>query len=306
MTFIALLLCLQAAPAQEKKEDPKKNEPWRVSLEASYQFADTLVRDPFEEPLASEILDRKDSAVSLEATVSHDFFKVGPMVAEIGLGFHQVSWFKNEDFDLTLFRPTLTILIVESPVVFTQIVGVKYASVGGDPFAQDLYSITALGVAPVPVVFTYAFSATAYQAPAPTTAEDRDGVQHTFLALGTLSEKPLSFKFGLFAAWIGTEGSDFDRFEWGPLAMLEYELFWKTHWKTDLRWTSARYRHDNSQSPTSRKRSDGCASIQTSLRKALLDELNAVLSIDYRNCGSNVDAFDYDRLLVQLGLELKL
>jgi hypothetical protein len=41
-------------------------------------------------------------------------------------------------------------------------------------------------------------------------------------------------------------------------------------------------------------------------RKPLLDELTAVIGADYRNYGSNVAAFDYDRLLVHLGLELKL
>jgi hypothetical protein len=306
MILIALILCLQAAPAQEKKEDPKKNDPWKITLAASYEFSDTLVMDPFNQPLGSEIVDRKDSALIHEANLSHDFFKLGPIVGELGLGFRQVSWIKHEDFDLTLVSPSLTILLVESPVVFTQMVGVKYAAVGGDPFAQNVSSISALGVAPVPVVLSYAFSATEYQVRAPSGAEDRDGVQHTLLALGTLSEKPLSVKVGFFASWVTTDGQDFDRVEWGPLAILEYDLFWKTHWKTELRWTSARYLHNNSLAPTAMHRSDGRADVETSIRKPLLDELTAVLWLDYRNYGSNIAAFDYDRLVVQLGLELKL
>lgn len=300
---LALLLCLQAKA--DKADNAKKDEPWSFTLDGRWRFADTMLRDPFHQPLASEILDRKDSAVDLEIGLTHEFFKLGPAIAILGLDFHQVSWLKVEEFDLTSVNPSLTLTVVESPVVLTHVVGVTYASVGGDPYAQSVTSVTGLGVAPVPVVVTYAFSSTEYQVRAPSTPEDRDGVQHTFLALATIKEKPLSFKLGFQAGWITTDGSDFDRTEWGPLAILEYDLFWNTNWRTEVRWTTARYHHANSFAAPAAKRSDGQSEFRMTARKPLIDELTAVAGLEYRNSGSNVAAFDYDRLLVHLGLELK-
>lgn len=300
---LALLLCLQAKA--EKAEAPKADEPWSFKVDGRWQFADTMIADPFRQPLASEILDRKDSAIDLTLGVTHEFFKYGPLVSFVSLEFHQVSWFKYEEFNLSMVSPSLSITVVESPVVLTQVVGTSFASVGGDPFAQEVTSVTGLGIAPVPVVVTYAFSATEYQGAAPSAAEDRDGVEHSFLALATIQEKPLSFKLGVQASWITTDGSDFDRTEWGPIAILEYDLFWDTKWRSELKWMSARYHHVNSFAAPAAKRSDGRAEFEMTARKKLIDELTAVAGVEYRNAGSNVAAFDYDRLLVHLGLELK-
>lgn len=310
MTAAALVLVftpqqpIQKDPGQE--EGKKKAEPWSLSAELDATFNDTLVRDPMGRPLSSEILDRRDTSFEWEGSFTYRLLKLDPVIVFVQDLFHQTSWVKEEDFDLSTNDANLFIAAGASPVAVTQFLGFRYHGVGGDPYGQQVYSMTMAGVViekGITALLIYTVGEDDYKVATPD-ALDRDGHdQNLYLALGLSEEEEWNLTLGVRRGAFASEGDDFDHRAWTYLATLEVKTVEEVRVSIGGSWTEADYPHGNSADPQGRERSDARALVTLKAHRKVVDWLTASAEFRYLNHGSNVDAFDYDQVEGSLGLK---